>query len=224
MRRRTKWILGGVALLAVAAAVGPFVYSALGDEPPRLIDRRLLTNGVITTAEANGRWIAGEGSIVGYRVDEQIGLADLVAVGRTDAVTGEVEIRDGALVATSFEVDVATFRSDRSQRDEQFRTRIMDVATYPTAVFRLTEPAPLPTTVAATEPIEVTGELELRGTTRPVTVEIYATVDDNRLRLTGSTEIVFRDWGIPNPSVPAAFIYTADTGTLEFDLILEPAD
>jgi polyisoprenoid-binding protein YceI len=225
MRRRTKWIISaGIASLVGAAVVGPFVYSALSDEPPSLIERRFVTDGVVSTADADGRWVVGEGSVVGYRVEEQIGLAELVAVGRTNAVTGAVEIRDGALTAAAFEVDMTTFRSDRSQRDEQFRTRIMDTVSHPTAGFRFTPPLRLPATVSPTEPIGVSGELELRGTTRSVTFDIYTSVDGDRLHLTGATEIVFRDWGIPNPSVPSAFIYTADTGTLEFDIVLEPTD
>ena len=52
--------------------------------------------------------------------------------------------------------------------------------------------------------------------------DIYAVIADSRLRLTGSTEIMFREWGIPNPSVPEAFVYTGKTGILEFDLAFDP--
>jgi len=44
------------------------------------------------------------------------------------------------------------------------------------------------------------------------------------LRLTGSIEIVFSEWGIPNPSIPAALIFTKDRGTLEFDLYFQSRD
>jgi len=74
------------------------------------------------------------------------------------------------------------------------------------------------------EPFVATGDLTLRGTTKSVTFEIYAVIADGRLRLTGSTEIVFSEWGIPNPSVPEAFVYTGRTGVLEFDLALDPTD
>jgi len=53
---------------------------------------------------------------------------------------------------------------------------------------------------------------------------MFAAIDEGQLRLTGSTVIDFSDWGIPNPSVPAAFIFTSETGTLEFDLIFVPIE
>ena len=227
VRRRAWRITGGVVLvLAVVALLGPFVYSWLGDEPATLVSERIVNDGVITAAELEGEWRVGNGSIVGYRVEEKIALSDVTAVGRTSDVTGEFSVVNGVLETAAFAVDMATIVSDRSQRDGQFRTRIMDVATYPTATFRLTTAVTVPvsTTVATMEPFVATGELTLRGTTKTVTFEIYAAIADGRLRLTGSTEIVFSEWGIPNPSIPEAFVYTGKTGVLEFDLALDPTD
>lgn len=227
VRRRAWRITGGVVLvLAVVALVGPFVYSWLGDEPATLVSERIVNDGVITAAELEGEWRVGNGSIVGYRVEEKIALSDVTAVGRTSDVTGEFSVVNGVLETAAFAVDMATIVSDRSQRDGQFRTRIMDVATYPTATFRLTTAVTVPvsTTVATMEPFVATGELTLRGTTKTVTFEIYAAIADGRLRLTGSTEIVFSEWGIPNPSIPEAFVYTGKIGVLEFDLALDPTD
>jgi polyisoprenoid-binding protein YceI len=227
VKRRMWWIAGGlVAVLAAVALIGPFVYSWLSDEPATLVSQRIVNDGVITAAELEGVWRIGDSSIVGYRVEEKIALTDVTAVGRTSDVTGEFTVVNAVLETAEFTVDMATFASDRSQRDGQFRTRIMDVATYPTATFRLTAPVAVPvsTTVATMEPFLATGDLTLRGTTKPVTFEIYAVIADGRLRLTGSTEIVFREWGIPNPSVPEAFVYTGKTGVLEFDLAFDPTD
>lgn len=39
-----------------------------------------------------------------------------------------------------FTVDMATFKSDESRRDDQSNGRVMDVATFPTSTFILTEP------------------------------------------------------------------------------------
>ena len=227
VRRRAWRITGGVVLvLAVVALLGPFVYSWLGDEPATLVSERIVNDGVITAAELEGEWRVGNGSIVGYRVEEKIALSDVTAVGRTSDVTGEFSVVNGVLETAAFAVDMATIVSDRSQRDGQFRTRIMDVATYPTATFRLTTAVTVPvsTTVATMEPFVATGELTLRGTTKTVTFDIYAAIADGRLRLTGSTEIVFSEWGIPNPSIPEAFVYTGKIGVLEFDLALDPTD
>ena len=225
VKLRKWWIASGVLVVLMALALlGPFVYLWLSDEPPALVSQRIVNDGVITASELDGIWRIGAGSIVGYRVEEKIALADLTAVGRTSGVTGEFTVVNGVLDTAEFIVDMDTFVSDRSQRDAQFRTRIMDVGTYPTSTFRLTEPVTVPasTAVATMDPFVATGELTLRGSTKPVVFDIYAVIADSRLRLTGSTEIMFREWGIPNPSVPEAFVYTGKTGILEFDLAFDP--
>ena len=225
LKLRTWWIASGVLVVLMALALlGPFVYLWLSDEPPTLVSQRIVNDGVITAAELDGVWRIGDGSIVGYRVQEKIALADLMAVGRTSGVTGEFTVLNGVLETAEFTVDMDRFASDRSQRDAQFRTRIMDVATYPTSTFRLTEPVPVPasTTVATMDPFIAKGELILRGSTKLVVFDVYAVIADGRLRLTGATEIMFREWGIPNPSVPEAFVYTGKTGILEFDLAFDP--
>ena len=225
VKLRKWWIASGVLVVLMALAlIGPFVYQWLSDEPEALVSQRIVNDGVITAAELDGIWRIGAGSIVGYRVEEKIALADLTAVGRTSGVTGEFTVVNGVLDTAEFIVDMDTFVSDRSQRDAQFRTRIMDVDTYPTSTFRLTEPVTVPasTTVATMDPFIANGELTLRGSTKPVVFDIYAVIADSRLRLTGSTEIMFREWGIPNPSVPEAFVYTGKTGILEFDLAFDP--
>ena len=225
VKLRRGWIASGALVVLMALAlIGPFVYQWLSDEPAALVSQRIVNDGVITAAELDGVWRIGAGSIVGYRVEEKIALADLTAVGRTSGVTGQFTVVNGVLDTAEFTVDMDTFASDRSQRDAQFRTRIMDVDTYPTSTFRLTEPVTVPasTTVATMDPFIANGELTLRGSTKPVVFDIYAVIADSRLRLTGSTEIMFREWGIPNPSVPEAFVYTGKTGILEFDFAFDP--
>lgn len=225
MRRRALKIgIAVVVLVALGLVLGPLIYARFADSPETLVSQRLVNDTMITSTDLEGTWEVGEGSIVGYRVDEKIGLADVEGVGRTGAISGVFEVTGGVLESAMFEVDMATLESDRGQRDDQFRTRIMDVAAFPTATFTLSESVVLPTStvVAEAEPFAAVGNLQLRGTTKVVTVDMFAAIDEGRLRLTGSTEIDFSEWGIPNPSLPAAFIFTSDTGTLEFDLLFAP--
>jgi polyisoprenoid-binding protein YceI len=226
MTRRRTVLVASVGAAALVAATAPFVYAALNRAPESLVTRRLSDGPTILAADLNGAWDVAEGSVVGYRVEEQIALAKTDGVGRTSEVSGRFVVADGSLLEARFEVDLASLQSDRSQRDQQVRTKILDVATHPVAEFVLTEPVALPpsTDVATMSPFVATGDLTLRGVTKPVAVAIYAAIDDGRLRLTGSTEIVFAEWGIPNPSIPAALIFTKDRGTLEFDLLFQAQD
>ncbi|MBU6200504.1 MAG: YceI family protein [Acidobacteria bacterium] len=226
MTRRRKVIATAAAALAIMVLGGPALYAALNRAPARLDDRPLGDGTAIRAADLNGAWTATDGSIVGYRVEEQIALAKTESVGRTSDVSGRFTVEGGTLVAAEFEVQLATLASDRSQRDQQVRTRILDVAAHPVATFVLAGPVPIPdaTDTATMEPFVASGDLTIRGTTKRVDAPILASLDDGRLRLTGSIEIVFSEWGIPNPSIPAALIFTKDRGTLEFDLLFHPTD
>lgn len=223
-RRRNRLLIAGVVALLVVVGLGPFVYAWITDSPAPFSSRTFGDATIVLAEELEGTWTIAEGSQAGYRVEERIGLTDVTAVGRTADVTGSFAVTDGILMTAGFSVDLSTVASDRGQRDDQFRGRIMDVATWPTADFELTEPVELPTRTDTTagRPFEVTGELTLRGTTKQVTIPLQAEIVDDRLRLVGEYEIVFSEWGIPNPSLPAALIFTASSGLLEFDLRARP--
>lgn len=227
MKRRTiKIVAAAVAVVVALALILPAIYALFNRAPESLVANRFTDGTTILAADLDGEWAIAEGSIVGYRVPEQIGLSKLEGVGRTNAITGTFVVAEGILNEASFEVDMATFTSDRSQRDDQFRGRIMETSTFPTSSFVLGSPVSIPdsTDVAAMDPFVVRGNLTLRDVTKEVAVQMFAAIDQGRLRLTGSTDIVFSEWGIPNPSLPAAFIFTEDRGTLEFDLLFQPVD
>lgn len=227
MKRRTiKIVASVVAVLVALALVLPAIYAVFSRAPESLVANRFTDDTTILATDLDGVWSIAEGSVVGYRVPEQIGLSKLEGVGRTSAIEGTFVVAEGTLSEATFEVDMTTFTSDRSQRDDQFRGRIMETSTFPTSNFALTSPVSIPdsTDVASMEPFIVRGNLTLRDVTKEVDVQMFAAIDEGRLRLTGSTEIVFSEWGIPNPSLPAAFIFTEDRGTLEFDLLFEPSN
>lgn len=170
-----------------------------------------------------GTWVAAPDSELGYRVPEVLGGVDTEGVGRTNQVDGSITIEGTTVTAAEFVVDVASIRSDQSRRDAQFSGRIMDTATYPTASFVLTEPIELGAIPADGEQITVTatGELTLRGTTRPVTFELTAEYTNGRIGVFGTINVVFADYGIPDPS--NAFVSTGDDGLLEFILLFDRA-
>ena len=162
-------------------------------------------------------------SAVGYRVVEVLFGQDTEGVGRTSAITGQLTL-DGAQVTTAdFEVDMATVTSDEDRRDNQFRGRLLDTDNFPTATFTLTAPIDLGAVPADAAPITATatGDLTLKGTTNPVTFDVQAQQDGEVIQVVGSTDIVFADYGIEDPSTSG--ISTQDHGLLEFDLRFVPA-
>lgn len=218
-----KWLLVGVAGVLVLGFGGAFVYTQFvaDDAPERLDATPSVQASVDPSITLPGTWTVAEGSQVGYRVKEVLFNQEAEAVGRTSEITGSFTIDGNSLTEGSFEVDMASVTSDQSRRDGQFRGRIMEVETYPTATFELTEPLDLSgineqqTEGEAT----ATGDLTVHGVTNEVTFDIKGVRSGAQIQITGSIPIVFADYNIDNPSGGPA--QTEDSGLLEFALNFE---
>lgn len=167
----------------------------------------------------DGTWKAASSSIVGYRVKEVLFGQSTEAVGRTSTLTGSLTVAGTTVSAAEFTVDMTTVKSDQSRRDSAFKGRIMDVATHPTATFKLTAPIELGKVPADKEEVnaKATGELTLKGKTNSVTFDLVARRNGANVEVNGTIPITFADYGIDNPSV--AGITTEDNGKLEFLLV-----
>ncbi|MEP7115090.1 MAG: YceI family protein, partial [Ilumatobacteraceae bacterium] len=167
---------------------------------------------------ADGTWNIKEGSEVGYRVKESINGFDTTANGRTQVITGTMVASGTTITTGEFTVDMTTFSSDESKRDAQFNGRVMDVETYPTSTFVLTQPIdfgeipPEGGTVTAS----ATGDLTLHGTTKSVTFDVQGTFQNGLVGVLGQIPVLFADYGIPAPSLGT--VTTEDNGLLEFVL------
>jgi polyisoprenoid-binding protein YceI len=226
-RRWVRRLALGVVALVILAVGGPFVYIHFieGKAPPRLALSTTTSTGASGSTSAadqsaDGTWKVSSGSQAGYRVQEVLFGQDHTAVGRTGDVTGAVTIAHSSVAAGSFTVNLSTVTSDQSQRDGQFRGRIMNVARYPNATFVLSQPITLPAGAESgkTVSVQATGQLTLRGTTRQVTVPMQARLSGGAVQVSGSIPITFADWNITNPSFGP--VTTQDHGTMEFLLDL----
>lgn len=221
-------------VIVLVVVLGPWLYiNVIRDDPP---ERLGLSDEAPsrTTAPADetveeteeeaddldGTWVVGEGSEVGYRAGEILFGQSTEGVGRTEAVTGELEVEDDVVVEAGFVVDMATIESDEDRRDNQFRGRIMDVESYPEAIFALTEPVELDRAPADGEVIEaaVTGEFTARGTTNPVTVDVEARRTGDTFEISGAIDIVWDDYGIPDPTFGPAVV--EEQGEIELLLVM----
>src|SRR5207302_11264976 len=122
-------------------------------------------------ASFDGTWTATSGSQAGYRVKEVLFGQSTEAVGRTSNVDGALTISGTKVETADISIDLAAVTSDKSQRDGQFRGRIMNVTRYPTATFKLTQPIDLRTLPPDGAPATVpaTGGLTLPRTTQTAT-------------------------------------------------------
>jgi polyisoprenoid-binding protein YceI len=223
MKPLARKLLIGVAVLAIGAVAGPWVYINLikEDAPDQLrlepaAQTAVETTIADTTSTIDGTWAIATDSIVGYRVKEVIVAQSTEGVGRTSAVKGTLNIAGEQVTEAQFSVDMTTLKSDSSRRDKQVNTRILDTATYPTATFTLKQPITLtPEALAGSDlTTQATGTLTLRGVTKDIELTLIARLANDVIEVNGSIEIIFADWSIPDPSISA--IVVEDRGQLEF--------
>jgi polyisoprenoid-binding protein YceI len=223
----------------VLAVAGPFIYvhfinrapAALSLPPassaPGTAPGTALGTASASTAASGpvaGTWTVGSGSVVGYRVNEVLLGQNGTAVGRTTSVTGHMTIAGTTVTAGAFSVPMASVHSNESERDNNFDGRIMEVATYPTATFRLTSPidlAPLPAGGVINK-YTAHGNLTLHGTTRAVTFTLSAERKGSQIEVSGAIPVVFANYNIENPSF-AGLVTTQNHGLLEFLLVFNKA-
>jgi polyisoprenoid-binding protein YceI len=236
--RRWRWLAIGAVVVVVLAVGGPFLYIHVveGDAPKPLevtssppgaqasgSPGAQASGSPGSAAGIDGTWKAASGSQAGYRVNEVLFGQSSVAVGRTSQVSGQLTIRGTTVSAADLTVDLSSVQSDRAQRDNQFRGRIMDTASFPTASFKLASPIQLGSVPAqgATVSGKATGQLSLRGTTRTVTADLTARRSGGSIQVSGQIPITFSDWGIPNPSFGP--VTTEDHGTIEYLVVFDHA-
>jgi polyisoprenoid-binding protein YceI len=228
-RRWVWWLAGAAAAVVVLAVGGTFVFFHFISGPTPAPLNLKPSSGPSSTAPAGesaatsvaGTWKITTGSVVGYRVKEVLFGQNHTAVGRTSAITGHVTISGTTVTAAGFTVQMATIKSDESERDVQFRGRIMDTAAYPTGTLTLTKPISLGALPAlgVVKTYSAAADLTLHGQTRAVTFPLSAERTSSEIEVQGSIPVLFSRWDIPNPSF-TGFVTTQNHGVLEFLLKL----
>jgi polyisoprenoid-binding protein YceI len=162
---------------------------------------------------------------VGYRVTELFAGETIknTAVGRTPAVTGEITIADTSVQSATFTADLTQLSSDESRRDNRIKTSGIETDTFPEATFTLTAPIDLGSPEEGAEVnVTATGDLTLHGVTRSIEVPIDARWNGDTIDIAGGVPIVFADYDITAPQVPA-FVTVDENGEMEFQLTFVPA-
>ena len=222
------FFLSFFAVLTVLACSGGEPQTAFADSAPA-------TNTAPAQASSSPESVGGEairfvlaptGNAVRYRVRERLVGRDLPndAVGETKSITGGIAFDASGKVIrqeSKFVVNAETFVSDEDRRDGYVRGRLLDTKQYPSIELAPTEvrgvSLPLPT--SGTRPIEVAGNLTVRGVTRPTTWKGTAQFQDGRLTGSAATAFTFNDIQMEQPRV-RVLLSVADTIRLEIDFNL----
>lgn len=224
----------------VAAGVALLVWFLAGDEPGEVNLAETASAvageegaGATGPGGVEGTWMVDDtvgtftvadettATFAGFRVDEELTLiGSNTAVGRTPDVTGTITIEAGSLTAATISADLTGLVSDESRRDGAIQ-RALGTASNPSATFVLTRPIELGAGAADGERVVVTasGELTINGQTNPVDIALEAQLVDGMILVTGTTEIVFADYGVTAPTAPVV-LSVEDHGIVELQLWL----
>jgi polyisoprenoid-binding protein YceI len=170
--------------------------------------------------------VAASGNEARYRVREQLAGFDLPndAVGRSSAVTGGLVLDSAGRVVPAdsrITVDISGITSDRDRRDGYVRRRILQTDSFPDVILRPTAvsglPWPLPS--SGSRAFALTGDLTVKGVTRPTTWQVTAAFQGDTVTGLAATAFTFADFGLAQPRVPVV-LSVGDTIRLEYDFRL----
>ncbi len=218
-------------LEATGGAGDPTAYpppAASGVEPPYPVPGATPTQvgeGLPPSGGARTYQIVPGESTVQYEVGETF-LSDNrfnTAIGVTDVVSGEIHL-DVANPQNSslgmITVDISRFKSDSGRRDNAIRERFIQTAKFPIVTFTPTGISGLPATYTPGEEIsfQVTGDVTIRETTRPLTFDVTAKLEGDTLTGTATTTFLMSDFGF-GPIEIAGMLGTEDEVKITFKFV-----
>jgi polyisoprenoid-binding protein YceI len=239
MKQLQRWAIAiGAAVVVAAGAAVIALFLLVGNAPESVnlsaaveaagtADSALTTSNSAASAEDDadlaGTWtlVSDGSSFVGYRVKEQlVNVGAVTAVGRTTSLEGTLTFDGQAITAVSVQADVSKLASDQTRRDMALQQQALQTSKYPAASFVLSQPIALDSVPAEGVTISkaASGALTLHGVTEQVSLELQGTYTSGRVVVVGSTEIVFADYGIAQPT-SMSVLSIEDHGTMELQLV-----
>ena len=230
-RRLLLVVIAALVLAGVAGGAYGAWYILIGPASPATVTGAAIPSGagVPAPASLDGTWNVSSSlgtfsdfssSWVGYQVKEQFaGIGGHTAVGRTPKVTGSMTLTGGSVSNVQITADLTALVSDDARRDGELGDRGIETNTYPTAVFKSTQPIVL-TLPAEGQIVSVTtsGTLTLHGVTKPIQIALQAQRRGGIVAVSGSTSIVFADYGFQGPT-SLIVVSVEDHGIMELHLL-----
>jgi polyisoprenoid-binding protein YceI len=139
--------------------------------------------------------------------------------GQFDEFEGSAHLDgdDPSKSSAELTIQAKSIQTRNQQRDEQLRSKFLDMDNHPTITFTSTKVEQVDETN-----FKVTGGLTIRGATKPVTVDFELTGTENdpwgnfRVGFEGSVTVNRKDWGV-NWNAATGVLVSAKV-TLEFDV------
>jgi polyisoprenoid-binding protein YceI len=173
--------------------------------------------------------IAGEQSEASYSVGEVFINQNnkfVTAVGITQKIEGEIMLDAANPAQTTvgeIKIDISALTSDSGRRDNAIRGRWLESEKFPIAMFKPTKIEGLPATYTAGEELmfKMTGDMLVRETTVPVTWDVKAKLDGDKLVGEATTAIKMSQFGFEAPNI-ANILKAEDDAKLTFKFVALP--
>lgn len=220
-------------LAAVAAACAPAATPAEPAlaEPPTIAPQpteRAPSEPIsaeVASGPATFTFIAGE-TVARFVINEVLSGNPKTVIGVTDGVTGSLSLDLNAPLQAALgpvEVDLTGLETDSGFRNRAIQEAILQTGKdgNQSATFTATQIDGLPETVTpgTPYPLQITGDLTIMGTTRPVTFDAVVTpVSADRIEGTASLTVPYADFGVDIPFLPPQVASVEDIVVLEIEL------
>lgn len=210
-------LLGAAAaLLAVAAVAGGVAFFVSGSDTVDLVTEAPAlptgTAAVTPTGDVLHFVVLPEQSEASYIAREKLAAlpATSEAVGRTNAVSGDIYLTRQGLAASPpsvLRVDLRTLRSDETRRDNYVRNNTLQADRFPYAEFVIERVDGFPTRYQDGQEVslQVSGIMTIRGTARPMTFDVQARYGGGTLTGVAHTSFRLSDFGLSPPNI-AGFV------------------
>jgi polyisoprenoid-binding protein YceI/mono/diheme cytochrome c family protein len=220
------WFSGVAVVVVVVGGVG--VYSqvrSIVDPPYRTTSYDVPSAPRLTAGPGETVYrIDPTRSKATYSVDEEIvGRKASTATGSTQGIAGDLALdpaHPSAARVGQIVVDVEQFHSDSSLRDARIRSDFLESHQYPLARFTTRSIDGLPASVRDGQRYRARlhGDLEVKGTTKPVTWAATARLSGHELRLDATATVKLSDFGAGPISI-IGLVSTSDRATLTLHVV-----
>jgi polyisoprenoid-binding protein YceI len=206
--------------LAAAFVLGTGAAYAQDAEEP-VADEAMAADSIDGTWTADtsiGSFDDFSGSWVGFRVNEVLSPGgEVQAVGRTPAVSGDLEVFGSVIQSAEIEADLTAVLSDRPRRDNAIQ-RALGTGDFPTASFVASEPVDLGA-IPGAEPfsVSVPGSLTIRDVSQDVSLDLTGQRVGDTVVVVGALPVDFPSFGVTMPTAPVV-VSVEDNGDLELQL------
>ncbi len=150
------------------------------------------------------------------------------ATGSFQLIHGEISGDPTSIAATgkvSVVIDANSYHSDSASRDKTVKTKALQSDQFATITFESSGLDEITSNSDTSGAADLLGNLTLHGTTHPVRIPVYASIDGTG-KLIGDGEITFKyqDYGVIKPTALFGMLKAGELVTIKLHVVANPVN